>query len=123
VVDNCEAGYYTVMVKQVDRIDYKMEMETRRVYADKRVAENIGRVAIMRGPIVFCAEETDNPGIPSEYFHADKTLSKHIELSAKYYPDLLEGVVVVEGKGIKLVPYFAWDNRDAGGMAVWLREA
>jgi DUF1680 family protein len=123
VVDNCEAGYYTVMVKQGDRIDYKMEMETRRVYADKRVAENIGRVAIMRGPIVFCAEETDNPGIPSEYFHADKTLSKHIELSAKYYPDLLEGVVVVEGKGIKLVPYFAWDNRDAGGMAVWLREA
>lgn len=121
-VDNCEDGYYSVTVTEGDVIDYEMKMEIRRVYADPRVAEDAGRVAVMRGPVVYCAEEADNPGIPSEYFHADKTLQKSLELTAKYEPDLLEGVVTIEGEGVKLVPYFAWDNRAPGAMAVWLRE-
>ena len=79
-------------------------------------------MAIMRGPVVYCAEETDNPGIPSEYFHADKTLSRSTALTAKYEPELLDGVVTISGDGVKLVPYFAWDNREAGAMAVWMRE-
>lgn len=90
-----------------------------RTYASRRDA---GRVAVMRGPIVYCAEEVDNPGIPSEYFHADKALSKAAPLSTRYEPDLLGGVVVVEGEGIRMVPYFAWDNREPGAMAVWLKE-
>ena len=109
-------------VTEGDVIEYEMKMEIRRVYADPRVAEDAGRVAVMRGPVVYCAEEADNPGIPSEYFHADKTLQKSLELTAKYEPDLLEGVVTIEGEGVKLVPYFAWDNRAPGAMAVWLRE-
>lgn len=117
-----EGGYYSVTVSEGDRIDYAMQMDVRRVYADPQVAEDAGRVAVMRGPVVYCAEETDNPGIPSEYFHADKTLSRAAELTAKYEPDLLDGVVTIEGEGVKLVPYFAWDNRAPGAMAVWLRE-
>ena len=43
-------------------------------------------------------------------------------LTAKYEPELLDGVVTISGDGVKLVPYFAWDNREAGAMAVWMRE-
>ena len=119
---DAENGYFAVRVQKGDRIRYQMRMDVRRVYADARVAEDAGRVAVMRGPIVYCAEEVDNPGIPSEYFHADKALSKAAPLSTRYEPDLLGGVVVVEGEGIRMVPYFAWDNREPGAMAVWLKE-
>ena len=121
-VTDCADGYYTLEIAAGDRIVYEMRMEIRRVHADPRVAEDAGRVAIMRGPVVYCAEEADNPGIPSEYFHADKTLSRSAALTAKYEPELLDGVVTISGDGVKLVPYFAWDNREAGAMAVWMRE-
>ena len=121
-VADCADGYYAVEVRQDAVISYEMEMEIRRIYADERVAEDEGRVAIMRGPVVYCAEETDNPGIPTEYFHADKALSKQTVLLAKYKPELLDGVVIIEGDGVTLVPYFAWDNREPGAMVVWMRE-
>ena len=44
------------------------------------------------------------------------------ELSAEHRPEMLGGVTVIKGKTATLVPYFAWDNRDAGEMAVWLTE-
>ena len=121
-VTDCADGYYTLEIAAGDRIVYEMRMEIRRVYADPRVAEDAGRVAIMRGPVVYCAEETDNPGISSEYFHADKALSRSTALTAKYEPELLDGVVAISGDGVKLVPYFAWDNREVGAMTVWMRE-
>ena len=99
-----------------------MDMPVRRVYADARVREDAGRVAVMRGPVVYCAEEADNPGIPTEYLHADLALSRSAELEAVYEPQLLGGVTTVRAAGITLIPYYAWDNRESGGMAVWLRE-
>ena len=92
------------------------------MYADARVEENEGRVAVMRGPIVYCAEEIDNPGVVSEYFHCEKSLAKGAELTAKFEPELLGGVVTLEGEGIKLIPYYAWDNRKPGAMVVWMKE-
>ena len=121
-VNDCEKGYYTVKVREGDCIAYEMDMPVKRVYADERVKENAGRVAIMRGPVVYCAEEIDNPGIVSEYFHCEKALAKEMALTAKYEPELLGGVVTLEGEGIRLIPYYAWDNRDAGAMCIWMKE-
>ena len=97
-------------------------MPVRRVHADPRVAEDAGRVAIMRGPVVYCAEEVDNPGIPTEYFHADLALQKDAPLATAFEADLLGGVQTVQAGGVRMIPYYAWDNRAGGGMAVWLRE-
>ena len=117
-----EGGYLCVRVCAGDTVELDMDMPARRVYADARVREDAGRVAVMRGPVVYCAEETDNPGIPTEYLHADLALSRSAELQAVYEPQLLGGVTTVQAGGVKLIPYYAWDNRESGGMAVWLHE-
>ena len=121
-VETCDEGYCTLDVSAGDLLEYGMDMPVRREYADARVRENAGRVAVMRGPVVYCAEEIDNPGIPSEYFHAGFCLPKDAELCAEWMPSLLGGVVRLQGAGVTLVPYYAWDNRQGGGMAVWMKE-
>ena len=115
-------GYLAAPVASGDRVVLSLDMPVRRVYADARVLEDAGRVAVMRGPVVYCAEEADNPGIPTEYFHADFSLGKDAPLEARFEPELLGGVTAIRGRGICLIPYYAWDNREGGGMAVWLRE-
>ena len=98
-------------------------MPVRRVYADPRVPEDRGRVAVMRGPVVFCAEEVDNPGIPTEYFHADAALGRDEPLEAYFRAELFGGVPAIRAGRLELIPYCLWDNREAGGMAVWFRES
>ena len=115
-------GYLRLSVRPGDRLTLDMDMAVRRVYADPRVAEDRGRVAVMRGPVVFCAEEVDNPGIPTEYFHADAALSREAVLTERFREDLFGGVPTIEADGLTLIPYCLWDNREPSGMAVWLRE-
>ena len=117
-----EQGYLPVTVRAGDVVELELDMPVRRVHADPRVAEDAGRVAIMRGPVVYCAEEVDNPGIPTEYFHADLALQKDAPLATAFEADLLGGVQTVQAGGVRMIPYYAWDNRAGGGMAVWLRE-
>lgn len=105
-----------------DEIALSLDMTPRRAYADPRVKEDAGRVAVLRGPVVYCAEEIDNPGIPTEYFHADAALPKSAPLTVENRPDLFGGVATVRAGELTLIPYCMWDNRSAGGMAVWLRE-
>lgn len=116
-------GYYEMTVREGDCAVYEMEMAIKRMYADERVKEDAGRVAIMRGPVVYCAEEVDNPGYVTEYFHAEKELKKGTKLSAEFEKELLGGVVTVKGDdGTMLVPYCTWDNRTPGAMTVWMKE-
>ena len=117
-----EEGYFRLNVRAGDEIALSLDMQPRRVYADPRVKEDAGRVAVLRGPVVYCAEEADNPGIPTEYFHADAALPKSAPLSEVWMPELFGGVTAVRAGDLTLVPYCMWDNRQAGGMAVWLRE-
>jgi DUF1680 family protein len=122
------------------RLDLAMPVE--RVYAHPAVSEDAGRVALMRGPIVYCLEAIDNAA-PLHRI----ALPRAAALAARFEPDLLGGVAVVVGEGvmaetegwegtlyqavnprlarcaIKAVPYCVWDNRAPGAMAVWLREA
>jgi len=90
-------------------------MPVRRVLANDGVAENRGRAAIERGPIVYAVEAIDNGGSLK-----DLRVPLEVALSQGFRKDLLGGVVVVTGKGLVAVPYFAWANRGKGEMAVWL---
>lgn len=117
-----------------DVVRLKIPMEVERVYADPRVRANVGRVAIMRGPIVYCLEGVDNGGQVRNL-----VLPRHAKLTEKFEKDLLGGGVVVRGAALAVsrgedeklvakpvkfqaVPYSTWDNRKPGQMVVWLPE-
>jgi DUF1680 family protein len=120
--------------KAGDVIELELDMPVERVHADPRVKADVGRVALQRGPVVYCLEGVDNGGRPRSF-----VLPRKSKLSATFEKGLLGGVVVVRGealqvsrgKGGKLttrpvtfqaVPYSTWDNRAPGQMIVWLPE-
>lgn len=118
--------------KAGDIIQLTLPMKTERICADPRVKADVGRVTLMRGPIVYCLEGVDHP----DGRVRNIVLHPSAKLSAKYEPDLLGGVTVLTGEAlavvdeqgttkpvtIKAVPYSGWDNRAAGEMVVWLPE-
>ncbi|WP_352808658.1 hypothetical protein [Mesorhizobium sp. M0909] len=117
-------------------------MAVDRLYANPQVRQDIGRVALARGLLIYCVEETDN----SSQLHRI-ALPRTADIEAHQQPNLLGGVVTlsaiakkeafenweeglyrtkppaVEEAKLTAVPYFAWDNRDPGEMLVWLRSA
>jgi DUF1680 family protein len=121
-----EDGYYVIrrVWSAGDEIDLDLDMEVRRVAAHEAVAENAGKLAIQRGPLVFAAEAVDHGGSVD-----DIILTADAELSARFDAELLGGMTVVEGMAqrdgenvvpFRAIPYFAWANRGVGEMAVWL---
>ncbi|MCL6442588.1 MAG: glycoside hydrolase family 127 protein [Alicyclobacillus sp.] len=136
-------GYVTVnrLWQAGDVIDLDFDMPVERVYAHSAVAANRGRVAITRGPVVYCLEGVDN----GEDLDA-LVLPRNVDLHPEYEPNHLGGIVSVRGNAyimdcsswghnlyrteptgyrqhpIKAVPFCVWDNRDAGEMLVWIRE-
>jgi DUF1680 family protein len=119
--------------KKGDVIDLNLPVPIRRVLCNEKVKDNIGRVALERGPIVYCAEGVDNGGQALNI-----VLSDDVELKAEYHKDILGGVTVMSGRACGLypsadgkvvarkdqdfvaIPYYAWSHRGAGEMAVWL---
>ncbi|UCD51610.1 MAG: glycoside hydrolase family 127 protein [Phycisphaerales bacterium] len=115
-----------------DTVTVDLPMPVRCVIAHDKVKTNAGHVAIERGPIVYCAEGVDNRGrVDNLVLPSDPKFEWQVQ------PDLLNGVVVIEGKcflrppssahaetgpatEITLVPYYAWNHRRAGPMQVWL---
>ena len=130
-----DKGYASVTRswKTGDIIELSLPMAIRRVAANDRVEADRGRVALQRGPIVYCAEWPDNPqGHVRNLMLADST-----KLSAEFKSELLGGVMVVKGNAVALaydeqdkvvqreqeftaIPYFAWANRGPGEMIVWI---
>lgn len=100
-------------------IELEMEMPVEVVAADPRVKQNVGKRAVQRGPLVYCIEETDNK---ENFDHAQ--ISGATKFVAKYNKDILGGMIVITAKNkhrsFQLIPYYAWDNREAGKMNVWL---
>ena len=102
-------------------------MNVRLIEGDHRIAATNGKVVIMRGPMVYCFEETDNK---SYFTDAGNGYLLNSGLKAEYKGDLLGGVVCIkgtasfpgkkEGISITAIPYFAWCNREQGQMKVWL---
>jgi hypothetical protein len=120
--------------KSGDRIELDMPMPVRRVVAHEKVAADRGRVALERGPLLFCAEAPDN----HDGRVVNLLLTDDTELRAEFRPDLLGGVEVIRGQSrvvsrdsqgrpvageaqeLVAVPYYAWAHRRPSPMAVWL---
>jgi DUF1680 family protein len=104
--------------KTGDRIELTLDMPVEIVAADQHVKEDIGKRAIQRGPLVYCVEQADNKN------DFDKlSLSASTQFTSAFEPSFLNGVTVIKAaanKDITFIPYYSWDNRDAGEMKVWL---
>ena len=103
-----------------DVIELDLPMPIERIQANPNVQADVGRVAIQRGPIVYCIEAVDNGGSTK-----DIVLAREPNLTAQYRSDLLGGVTVIDGvanggRRVMAVPYYAWDHRKSGEMVVWL---
>lgn len=126
--------------KGTHEIRFEMEIKPRMVRANPKVRDNIGKTAVLRGPVVYCLEEEDN----GPDLHCIQVTDKAV-FKEEYRPDLLRGVVVLESVGRKQkteedrplysdsveecyeekkltwIPYYAWANRGPGEMMVWVR--
>jgi hypothetical protein len=97
-------------------------LQIRRMVAHPKVTADLGRVSIQRGPLVYCFEQCDN-----EVPIAQIKLAREPEFKEEFRKDLLGGVVVLkcknaDGKELTAIPYYAWDHREPGPMAVWMRQ-
>jgi uncharacterized protein len=141
-------GYATVRRRWQpgDRLRLHLPMPVRKVRGHPYIFEDRGRLALMRGPLVYCVEGADYPGLDVR----DLVLPGDAPLGAEEHPDLLGGVVLLHGTARLLtpgpswrdklysgappareaggaevpfvaLPYYAWANREPGGMQVWLR--
>jgi uncharacterized protein len=101
-----------------DVVRLELPMPIRRVLAHEDVAEDRGKAAIQRGPVVYCLEAVDNAA-GGEHVR-DIHLPLEAALALEFRANLLGGVEVITGGGIVAVPYYAWNNRGKGEMAVWI---
>ena len=124
-----------------DVLEVGVDVEFRFVHCNPRVRDNIGKVALMKGPWVFCLEEADN-GV---YLNS-VIVDSFAKVEEQYDENLLGGTLcaVFDGQKIdysqvseelyeeskpsyvpvklKAVPYAVWNNRGKGEMLVWMRE-
>ncbi len=138
-----EHGYIRLerMWQPGDEVRLSLDMPVERVYAHPNVRQNVGSVALQRGPLVYCLEQADQTASVNRL-----GLPQAAKLESHFEPSVLDGVVVVKAEGICLletgfeaalyahqppawqpcaltaVPYYAWDNREPGAMRVWIPE-
>ena len=115
-----EKGYAVIKDwKSQDVIALDMDMPVEIVAADPHAKENFGKRAIQRGPLVYCMEEIDNP----VYFDQIQ-LSPSTTFQTAFASDILNGIKTIKTNGraqsATFIPYYAWDNRKAGKMRVWI---
>jgi DUF1680 family protein len=119
--------------KKGDVVHLHLPMPIRRVLSHNEVKTNQGRVALERGPIVYCAEWVDNNGDVSNLILSDEQ-----PLQSEYHRQMLNGLAVIQGQAVALkqekdgtsvkedkqnflaIPYYAWAHRGKGEMTAWL---
>ena len=117
-----------------DHVDLNLPMPVRRVLANAKVKDDAGLAAVERGPLVYCVEGIDHNGPALNLILPDEA-----KLTTEEQPRLLGGITVIKADGqrvadgntrraepaaLKFIPYYAWNHRGAGPMAVWMpREA
>ncbi len=132
-----EKGYAVISRKwkKNDKVEVILPMNVRRVTATDKVADDNGKVAIQRGPIMYCAEWKDNNGLASNFIIPKTSVFKPV-----FEKDLLHGVTILkagvksihidasgenvstENATLTAIPYYAWANRGKGEMMVWFPE-
>ena len=117
-----QKGYFSIdrEWKAGDVVVLEMDMEPRIVKANELVKDDEGRIAIERGPIVYCAEWPDNPDLKVR----EVVLGEEPELLVHRNPGKLYGIdeILVKDAGLTLIPYYAWNHRGAGDMIVWMKQ-
>jgi DUF1680 family protein len=125
-----------------DRARLSLPMPVERIHAHPDVKMDIGRVALKRGPLIYCLEGVDNGGSPLNRFR----LPPDAELRYEARPEFFDGAGVIRAKAeisevrdwgealyraapparrpaaLTAIPYYLWDNREPGEMLVWIPE-
>ncbi len=132
-----EKGYAVLQKKwdSNDVIEMELPMEIQRVSTNDKVKNNKRKVALQRGPIMYCAEWADNNGITSNII-----LPKDVKFETVFKPTMLNGIAILQTKATVVevdgnanavstttkpfiaIPYFAWANRGKGEMTIWFPE-
>jgi DUF1680 family protein len=123
-----------------DEVRLDLDMAVERLHAHPEVRQDAGRIALKRGPLVYCLEAADNAISLNRL-----RVPSRAPFECRFEPGLLQGVATLsadveadaaddwgralyrnaaprtEKASIKAIPYFAWDNRQPGEMLVWLR--
>jgi DUF1680 family protein len=125
-----------------DRVILELPMPVERVYANPQVKMDVGRIALQRGPLVYCLEQVDNPDAAVGLV----ALPHDAKVESRERSDLFGGIVTAVAEGgladaadwdglyrtqpparspasLTAVPYYAWNNRGPNKMTVWIPEA
>jgi len=131
-----ENGYASIKRrwKKGDKISVDLPMPVRKVIADERIRDDSGKIAVQRGPVIFCAEWPDN----NDGKVLNLVINKESVMSSEFVPGLLGGTRIIKTSGsqtrktlggeietlenepVTLIPYALWNNRGPGQMMVWL---
>ena len=134
VTSSIEKGYFSIQRawKKGDNVEVHFDMEARTVKANAAVEADRGKIAVERGPIVYCAEWPDN-----DFNIFSIIMNKKPEFKIETKPDLLYGIntiqtdaqsmsydtqgkLIIKEVKLNMIPYYAWAHRGSGNMAVWL---
>lgn len=135
-VVNLKDGYAVLIRKwaEGDKVEIEFPMPVRTVTADERVTEDIGKIAVQRGPVIYCAEWPDN----NSGNVLNLIINREAGFSSEFMPELLGGTDVIKTLGhqaqrtlngtvemlpdepMTLIPYALWNNRGPGQMMVWI---
>ena len=143
---SAQRGYVAVtrLWQPGDRVELDLAMPVQPIFAHPDVRQMQGRLAIQRGPMVYCLEGVDNGDVLLDRIALDPAQVE--QFTAEHRADLLGGVTVLRGPGqaiqedgwsrevlyrrmpstqrpveVTAVPYATWDNRTPGEMRVWFR--
>jgi DUF1680 family protein len=145
VAGGTENGYLSIRRRwnAGDAVALDLPMPPQRLFAHPAVRADAGRVALKRGPLVYCVEETDNPGGAVQQLKLPRDAP--VEIAER--DDLFDGVVTLTADGLRItdadwngdlyrseppksqpvkltaIPYYLWNNRQKGSMQIWLCEA
>lgn len=120
--------------KKGDKVEIEFPMPVRKVAADERIRDDGGKIAVQRGPVIYCAEWPDN----KDGKILNLVINKDAPFTTEFVADLLDGTQIVKTSGhqvmktpdgkieplpeeqVTLIPYALWNNRGPGQMMVWL---
>ncbi len=129
-----EKGYAVLKRKwkKGDVLEVSLPMEVRKVVANEKIKDDIGKVALQRGPLMYCAEWPDNNGKVSNFIMPSSTV-----FTSEFKPELLNGILILKAdvpavtidaggeninttkKPFVAIPYYAWAHRGKGEMMLW----
>jgi len=145
VADHVRNGYLDIrrLWTRGDRVELELPMAGERIYAHPEVRQDFGKVALRRGPLVYCIEQADNGDTPLPVV----SLPREAGLKSAERKDLFDGIVTLQAEArcltdegwqgllyratppamkpvtLTAIPYYLWANRGSNPMAVWINES